>query len=184
MNLVNKIVEKEHRMFLAVPADREYSCRADDESFRIHRTSQFVTWSEETLGSYLGDLREAERNEKNLMTLKYARMDNLIPPVSINPLIRQIAAVQKTWQKEVFEEFPKFMSRARPLERNNDGPMGTSFETYLQSELETYSDRTLKLLHRDIQELQESGRNMSKESYEYLVRALGYASLREAESAL
>lgn len=182
--LIDKILDKEHAMFLAVPADGEYSCREDEGSFRLHRGSQFITWSEETLASYLRDLSEAESSGTNLMTLKYARMDDLIPPVSVNSLVGEITNVQKRWQREMFGRYPNFMAGARPLEDEREHENDTSFERYLRSELETYSDETLASLKRDIDAKLKAGINMPEESYEYLVRRMGYGSLKDAEERL
>ena len=60
----------------------------------------------------------------------------------------------------------------------------TSFETYARGELETCSERTLGLLHRDLLAMQARGESLSKMVYDYLVRASGYASLEAAERKL
>jgi len=60
----------------------------------------------------------------------------------------------------------------------------TSFETYARGELETYSERTLGLLQRDLLAMQARGESLSEMVYDYLVRASGYASLEAAERKL
>jgi hypothetical protein len=179
--LINRIVESELSMFLAVPADGEYSCRQQPDSFRLHRRVQFSIWSNDTLESYLHDLEQAEKEKKNLMTMKYARMDDLIPRENFNPLVDTIADIQYRWQTEMFSSYPHFMAGARPLSEADDSAMKTSFETYLKGELETYSNNTLSLLHRDLRKLVEKGMNGSKMVYEQLVREMGYGSLEEVE---
>jgi hypothetical protein len=183
-NLIQQILEIEQEMFISVPTEQEYNCQQDTESFKLHRTAQFVTWSSGALSSYLGDLEKARADEKNLMTIKYARMDDLIPRENHNPLVEKIAAIQYAWQKEMFSNYPAFMKGARPLDRSQDVSGATSFETYLTAELETYSDATLSLLYQDFAEKQSSGRNMAEESYEYLVRRLGYDNLDQVEERL
>ena len=126
--LIDRILEIELRMFVAVPTDKPYSCQDDEENFRLHRRSQFAVWSERTLESYLDDLTEAGLSGTNLMTLKYARMDNLIPPLKTNPIIEKIAAVQLKWQEEMYEEYPNFMKGARPLSGAQDSEGNTSFD--------------------------------------------------------
>jgi hypothetical protein len=181
--LIEWVVESEFRMFLSVPADGDYSCRQHPDSFRMHRKAQFNIWSDDTLESYLHDLQRAEKEGKNMMTIKYARMDNLIPRKNFNPLIDRIAETQYRWQQEMFHTYPHFMTGARPLSEADDSALKTSFETYLKGELETYSDNTLSLLHRDLNNLAEKGINGSKLVYDYLVKELGYGSLEEAEQA-
>jgi hypothetical protein len=180
---IERIVEMELRMFLTVPADGDYTCRQRPESFRVHRSVQFSVWSTDTLKSYLDDLRRAEERGINLLTVKYARMDNLIPRENMNPLIDEIAAIQFRWQQEMFSRHPILMSGARPLSREEDSDRATSFETYLKGELETYSDNTLSLLFRDMTDLVRRGINGSEVVYEHLVRKLGYGSIDEAERA-
>jgi len=60
----------------------------------------------------------------------------------------------------------------------------TSFERYARGELETYSRRTLELLHSDMILTRERGRNWSEVIYESLARGSGYQSLAEAEICL
>jgi hypothetical protein len=65
----------------------------------------------------------------------------------------------------------------------DDTAEDTAFETYLRGELETYSDDTLMLLHRDVIELKKMGINGSQQIYEHLVKALGYDSIGAANQA-
>lgn len=186
MDLVERIVDIEYRMFMNVNAREPATCREDAEAFRMHRKSQLVMWSEDTLESYLKDLTEAEQADKNLMTIKYARMENLIPPVNESTYIDNITEILIPWQEEFISRYPRFMQRGRPLRSTEEGESEgmVSFETYLRSELETYSERTLVSLYGDVLRYKDEGRNMSRESYEYLVRAMGYESLEQVESSL
>jgi hypothetical protein len=186
--VIEKIIEIELSMFLAVPVERktssksQQSCSQKPEDFRLHRKAQFIPWSIVTLKSYLNDLRIAFNEGRNLMTEKYARMDNLIPRNNYNPLIEKITSVQYEWQKEMFKRFPHFMGSARALSQADDSSGMTSFETYLRCELETYSDSTLSHLFKDVQIKLEQGENMSRATYEYLIQQLGYASLEAYEN--
>ena len=74
-DLVAKVVKIEWEMFQQVaniggPA----GCQQDPETFEVMRSSQAMGWSEAVLESYLNDLREARKNDRNLMSEKYARM--------------------------------------------------------------------------------------------------------------
>jgi hypothetical protein len=181
LDLIEQIVDHELAMFLSVPADGEYSCQRHPESFRLHRRAQFSIWSRDTLNSYLQDLLRAEAEGSNLMTTKYARMDDLIPRTNYNPLIESIVAIQYRWQREIFAKYPNLMQGARPLSSDEDSAFRTSFETYLRGELESYSDHTLALLYRDMNDLQKRGINGSERVYEYLAREMGYNSIEDAE---
>lgn len=182
-DIIEKILAKELKMFLSVPSAGKSSCQDYPESFKLHRRAQFSCWSRETLQSYLNDLEKAEEKGTNLMTQKYARMDNLIKKLSTNSLIDKIVDVQCTWQRAMIKKYPGIMSAGRPLTSVEDSAFMTSFETYLRGELETYSNATLELLHFDILDKNMKGINMAEELYLYLVKEKGYDSLDEAEQA-
>ncbi|HDL07715.1 MAG TPA: DUF4125 family protein [Desulfobacteraceae bacterium] len=183
-DLIMEILNRELKMFLSVPTQQKASCQEHPEDFKLVRGSQFQTWSEDTLESYIDDLKAAEKNGVNLMTQKYARMDNLIPKLKDIPVIDEIVKIQYAWQKEMFENYPNVMSKARPLSSSEDTSHGTSFETYLKGELETYSDKTLSLLYRDIKESWDNEDNMTERVYDYMVKKLEYDSLDDAEETV
>jgi hypothetical protein len=182
-DIIEKILTKELKMFLSVPSAGKSSCQDYPESFKLHRRAQFSCWSRETLQSYLNDLEKAEEKGTNLMTQKYARMDNLIKKLNSNPLIDKIVEVQCAWQRAMIKRYPGMMSGGRPLTSVEDSAFMTSFETYLRGELETYSNATLELLYFDILDKNLKGINMAEELYLYLVKEKGYDSLDEAEQA-
>jgi hypothetical protein len=163
------------------------SCQKDPEGFRVNRAAQFSAWSQETLSSYREDLEMAEKEGRNLMTLKYARMENLIPKlhddILVDNLIDQIVSIQVAWQREMMARYPYLMKRGRPLEQGEEALQTTSFVNYLRGELETYSAETLAHLYRDVTENQANERNMTQTIYENLVKSHGYASIEEAERA-
>jgi hypothetical protein len=181
--LIKKIIDLELEMFLSVPADGSYNCQEYPDSFKLHRRAQFSIWSDDTLESYRNDLIQAKENGINLMTVKYARMDNLIPRENFNPLIEEIVAIQYRWQIEIFKKYPNLMAGARPVSKSDDSAARTSFETYLSGELETYSDNTLSLLHRDMTDKVNENANGSEQVYDYLVKEMGYDSVQAAEAA-
>jgi hypothetical protein len=182
-DLIEEILSRELTMFLSVPSAQRSPCQEHPEGFKLHRRAQFSCWSEETLESYLHDLERARKNGTNLMTQKYARMDDLIPPLSSNPVIDTIVGYKCAWQRTMMRNYPGILRGGRPLTSAEDSDFMTSFETYLRGELETYSDATLELLVRDILAKHAQGISMAEEIYTCLVRDLGYASLEEAEKA-
>jgi hypothetical protein len=163
--LIQQILERELEMFLSVAAREPVSCQQDPEGFRATRAAQFSVWSEQTLASYRDDLEKAAAQDRNLMTLKYARMDNLIPKlhddVLVENLIEQIVAIQVLWQREMATKYPHLMKRGRPLEDGEEGIQTTSFVNYLRGELETYSEDTLVHLYKDVTESHRQDRNMT-----------------------
>ncbi|MBN2323975.1 MAG: DUF4125 family protein [Spirochaetes bacterium] len=181
-DIIESILKIELEMFRTVPVEEETACRRQPKQFLLHRKAQFKSWSEPTLRSYHGDLLSALGEGKNLMTVKYARMDNRVPRENFSPLIGEIADRLCEWQKEMFEKYPVLMRGARPLSDEEGHGVMTSFKTYLVAELETYSDTTLCLLFRDVQQKLEAGENMSEETYGYLLKDLGFPSIEAYES--
>ena len=181
-SVIENILDLELNMFLNVRSEVPVSCQENPEAFRLHRRAQFSIWSEETLHSYQDDLLAAEKQGRNLLTLKYARMENLIPPLNENPIIDAIVQMALEAQRGMLLRYPNILSHGRPLEDNGSG--STSFTTYLRGELETYSDRTLERLYGDIQQIRERGENWAVRTYTSLFRELGYTSLDEVEERL
>jgi hypothetical protein len=182
--IIDAILEMELQMFLTVNPQPTSSCQEYPESFKLHRRAQFHPWSEEALGSYLDDLHQAKERGDNLIRRKYARMQGLLPPAAGDPVLEDILRLKLDWQLTMFRDYPAVMSGARPLTDESARAQMTSFETYARGELETYSARTLTLLHRDLLALQARGESLSEKVYDYLVRASGYASLEAAERRL
>jgi len=183
-HIIEAIIKIELRMFLTVNPRQTSSCQEYPESFKMHRRAQFHPWSDEALDSYLDDLQQAKGRGDNLMRRKYVRMQGLLPEAEGNPVVEEIVRLKMDWQRAMFRDYPAVMSGARPLTDESARAQMTSFETYARGELETYSERTLALLHRDMLAMQAAGESLSVKVYDYLVRASGYASLAEAEKKL
>lgn len=170
--LIGKIMDMEWEMFSSVQnRGGRASCQEDPDTFGIIRTSNFQTWSEGALESYLDDLEEARAAGRNLMTEKYARMEGIIPTLNpeVLPLIDQIVQRECRWVEELLEKYPD-IKMARPIYSSQDTPFAVSSETYSRGELETYSKRTLELYHQDNLDMESQGlsriemsvRNMAK----------------------
>ena len=172
--LIDKILEIELEMFLAVPSGATNSCQQTPEQVLLHRRVQFEAWDGPTLHAYLNDLQRASNAGVNLMTMKYALMDNLIEIEEDIPLVSQISERLLEWQKEIFKRYPILMKDARPFD---DDRFSMSFKTYLESELKTYSIHTLQCLLTHINTLAEQQKNMSEIIYTNLVRLNGYNSI-------
>jgi hypothetical protein len=169
--LLKEIVDIELRMFMAVLTPGPSACQENPEALKLMRRGSFSVLSTETLESYLSDLQEALEDGRNLMELKYARIDNLVPPLSTNPLIGKIVDIEGAWMKDLAGRYPlSFKGRAE-----------YSAGIYLRSELETYSDKTLELYFRDVSTASEAGRNLTEERYTYIFKQIGYDSIADME---
>lgn len=171
--VIEQIVEKEYKMFESLRARDSDRCKDNPKTFKLVRRVYFSVFSDETLRSYLKDLEDAEKSNRNLLEEKYARMDDLIPQIKENPLIEEIVTIRMGWMKELSSKYPNI------FQGDEEG-----FVRYLRSELETYSDRTLELVYRDLQKALRDGKNILKEQYELLFREIGYSSLEEVERGL
>jgi len=171
--LLQDIVAIELRMFLTVQTSGPTTCQEQPDAFKLTRKAGFHVLSSETLESYLNDLQEAMDENRNLVELKYARIDNLIPPLSNSHAIDKIIEVEGRWLRELEDKYPlTFRSRA-------DFAAGV----YLRSELETYSDHTLELYLKDTSNALAEGRNLTAERYTYLFKQLGFDSIEDMEKA-
>jgi hypothetical protein len=168
--LITDIVERELAMFLQVRTSIPSLCQERPETFRTMREMSHTVLAPDTLASYLKDLKSAEKKGRNLLTEKYARMDNIIPPLSDNPLIGEIVAIEADWMEALKHRFPNTFRGDR-----------TPFEIYLCSELETYSDATIALYHRDVSSALKRGDNLTEERYRLLFESLGYTGIDQVE---
>ncbi len=160
--LIERILDIEWEMFTSVPArgGRE-PCQDDPATYRLIRVANFHTWSDAALASYLTDLEEARRKGRNLITLKYARMEGSIPPLSPESahIIERIVRRECEWAQEFREGNPE-EELARPVWASEEKGAGkVSSETYLRCELETYSPRTLDYYYQDTLSISARGEN-------------------------
>lgn len=199
MDLVEEVIRREWDQFQRTENEGgRASCQGNWPMFHQMRASQFMTWPEDLLRSYLDDLDEANRVGRNLVTEKYARMmastapdeyreriEPFIPRLPDERVARQerVIAVQVAWARDFRGRYPKLGAAMRVLTTAEDTPEDTSFETYLRGELGTYSDRTMALYEAMVEDLQAAGRNLTEQTVANTVRLGGFADLEEAESA-
>jgi hypothetical protein len=191
--LLDNIIALEERMFRAVKASTPSECQQQLPTFRTMRRMAHCVLSDQTLASYLQDLREASEPNtpdsccmvpslsefpsledslprRNFFTEKYARIEDLIPPLNDNPAIDKILAIESAWFRDLQSRYPRLLQTTG------------AFERYARAELETYSDRTLSYHLRDIEAAQAAGRNLVEERYTKLCEMLKLGSLAEAEA--
>ncbi len=194
--LVEKILELEWPMFSGVNnAGGKAACQMDPDTFRIMRTSQYNTWKQDVLQSYLNDLEAARAQDRNFMTEKYARMmettfpeeyariaDSLPPlePEAVS-LVEEIVAIHVGWKEALDQKYPHLADRGRPI-RTCDDRMGLpSVETYTRAELQTYSVTTLRLYRDSLLERVAQNKSEAEENLANQVRQYGYSDPEAAE---
>lgn len=190
-----QIVKKEWDMFQKVNnIGGRADCQDDWETFVIMRLSQLKSWEENVVESYLNDLIEAEKAERNLVMEKYAYMmeetdpdyfrqiSGVLPAIPERTLkmIDKIVDQFMIWEQEVEEKYPKVREHGRPAEGLDTGMV--SVRNYLRSELKTYSEHTIIVYLAQIIMYPQKNRYLI--SMEKMVQAYGYDSLEAAEKAL
>lgn len=159
--LISEIVSIEHGFFKSTKSiGGPASCQSQGGTFILARTGYWNLYPKEILESYLIDLKEAMKEKKNLVTLKYAYMMESTSPLEFEkikdrlPIISQkkknivesIVFINMFWEEEVKNKYKDLGDRNRPLYSKEDTLTSVSVETYLRGELLTYSERTLELI--------------------------------------
>lgn len=197
--LVNELVSLEWEAFDKVENEGgRAECQDDWNTFSIMRKSQYYTWTEEMLKSYIRDFHRANDKGVNLITEKYGRMmESTAPfkyrqikdafpeiPEAKKEIIEEIVKIQVDWMEEFAEKYPKAAGNARSIHTAEDTPYNTSYETYLRGELSTYSDETLDLYGRFIAQLCREDKNLAQMTMANTAFFYGYASLEDLEEKL
>lgn len=197
--LIQELVSLEWEAFDKVKNEGgRASCQDDWNTFSIMRTSQYYTWPEEILQSYIDDFRAANEKGWNLIMEKYARMmestvpmeyeqiKNSLPEISEakRKVIETIVKIQVTWMECFAIMYPKSAGRARTIHTYEDTPYHTSYETYLRGELSTYSDATLDMYGNFVYDLCKKEKNLAEMIMRNTAILYGYESLEDLESKI
>ena len=190
--IINKILEKEWKYFSNLNnIGGRADCQDNREDFIIMRKSQWETFNEETLLSYLEDLN----SKNNPLFQKYAQMMKYNSPEEYekikdilekasdekNDLVNKIMFIYMEWEKEFFERYPIFSSMGRPLYSSEDDNIETSIETYLRGELLSYSEKTLKLYLNYVIDNKEKNINLAIKNMDNLARMQGFNDSNDVE---
>jgi uncharacterized protein DUF4125 len=177
---MQEILDREWEMFQKVKSAAPASCQDSPDTFRQVRGSIFQLWPRKLMAAYLIELRTAKRKGRNLITEKYARMDNLIPPVNTNPVIGKIVVIEEKWQEEIQQKYPGLYARTcRSTDQTNDG---NNFSIYLQCELETYGDVALDVYYEWVDQARRADMNYSLTMLNHIALNSGFKSIEEAEA--
>ena len=190
--IIEKILEKEWKYFSNLNnIGGRADCQDNKEDFIIMRKSQWETFNEETLLSYLEDLN----SKNNPLFQKYAQMMKYNSPEEYKKikdilekasdektdLVNKIMFIYMEWEKEFFESYPIFSSMGRPLYSSEDDNIETSIETYLRGELLSYSEKTLKLYLNYVIDNKEKNINLAIKNMDNLARMQGFNDSDEVE---
>lgn len=199
MDYIDEIVKREWRQFDRVTNEGgRAECQDDFETFSIMRQSQYMAYDRDILSGYLLDIINAAKNDRNLITEKYAimmkstdydeyaKISKMLPEISMDreKIQEEIIKIQVTWMEEFAQKYRKLARSARTIRTSTDTKYNTSYETYLRGEISTYSENTFLLYGRFIVRLLNENRNLAFEIMENTVKMYGYATLDEAEEKL
>ena len=190
--IIEEILEKEWKYFSNLNnIGGRADCQDNREDFIIMRKSQWETFNEETLLSYLEDLN----SKNNPLFQKYAQMMKYNSPEEYKKikdilekasdektdLVNKIMFIYMEWEKEFFERYPIFSSMGRPLYSSEDDNIETSIETYLRGELLSYSEKTLKLYLNYVIDNKEKNINLAIKNMDNLARMQGFNDSNDVE---
>ena len=190
--IIEEILEKEWKYFSNLNnIGGRADCQDNREDFIIMRKSQWETFNEETLISYLEDLN----SKNNPLFQKYAQMMKYNSPEEYEKikdilekpseektdLVNKIMFIYMEWEKEFFERYPIFSSMGRPLYSSEDDDIETSIETYLRGELLSYSEKTLKLYLNYVIDNKEKNINLAIKNMDNLARMQGFNDSNDVE---
>ena len=190
--IIEKILEKEWKYFSNLNnIGGRADCQDNREDFIIMRKSQWETFNEETLLSYLEDLN----SKNNPLFQKYAQMMKYNSPEEYEKikdilekaseekidLVNKIMFIYMEWEKEFFERYPIFSSMGRPLYSSEDDNIETSIETYLRGELLSYSEKTLELYLNYVIDNKEKNINLAIKNMDNLARMQGFNDSNDVE---
>ena len=190
--IIEEILEKEWKYFSNLNnIGGRADCQDNREDFIIMRKSQWETFNEETLLSYLEDLN----SKNNPLFQKYAQMMKYNSPEEYEKikdilekasdektdLVNKIMFIYMEWEKEFFERYPIFSSMGRPLYSSEDDNIETSIETYLRGELLSYSEKTLKLYLDYVTDNKEKNINLAIKNMDNLARMQGFNDSNDVE---
>lgn len=197
-DIITEIIRLEWEMFNRVNnIGGRAECQNEKDTFFVMRYSNYFLFSTETLQSCLRDFKQAKSSGRNLIEEKYAymmeytdndyyteRLRDKLPKISNSKLekIKQIVNLTSVAETYFKSSFPHMGGRSR----NMHVSVGSfaSFYVYLICELKTYSEETLHLYLRDIEDIVKNGENPSVITHEVMVRFYGYNNLAEAEQEL
>lgn len=153
--LINSIIAEEWEMLCQVQ-QAQGTPMGDERNFYVKRFGWLSGFAEDTLQSYLSDLRVSKNASINMVALKYAYMMQKTDFAYFDDNLRKnVPAVSDAKKELVSQTVAKLAEYRRALPSADtvtaEGISMPSYEAYILGELETYTEPTLKLVKRDVE---------------------------------
>ena len=150
--LINSIIAEDREM-LGQVQQVQGAQTADERTFYKKRYGWLSGFAEDTLQSYLSDLRVSKNFSINMIALKYAYMMQKTDYAYFDDHLRKNVPAVSDAKKEMAEKIVAKLSAGRDTAEfgTAEGIKMPSYEAYVLGELETYTESTLKLVKRDVE---------------------------------
>jgi YgiT-type zinc finger domain-containing protein len=179
-NCIQKIIKLEWAMFQKVRSLAPATCQSNPNAFTRIRGAIFRQWPFDVLAAYLEYLEAAQREGRNLLTEKYARMDNKIGAITDHPRLNDIVDIETQWQQQIRDRYPALYRRV--CRDTNLEDNGSNFSVYLRCELETYGEKAIGHYYEWVKRGHKKGENHAIAMLQELVQAEGFLSIEQAEN--
>lgn len=195
-DLLNDIIEREYTFFHSVKSiGGRAHCQDRHDMFYVMRFAQLRPWTLEILESYRDDLKTYAAQNENPISLKYAYMMETTHPEeyaemkarlpqpsdSVKQKAAAVTAIYCRMYEALLPVYPAILGHTRPLAHDASY---ADYGNYLESELKTYSDRTLTRLLDYVETLEAEGKNPVKAGLGLIAAAYGSESADALESTL
>lgn len=191
--LIREIIKEEYDMFSKVQGlDGRSSCQDDYKTFFVMRYSQHNIFSIKSLENYKLDIIKAKKENRNLISEKYAYMmeitdeeyfnkelKNKLPLIGENKqiLIKMINKIIESDNYLFSQKYPTIFQMIRPQKNKNVA----SIDTYFTGELKTLSEKTLENYLSDILLNKLNNKNIVEKIQQKVFEFYGYSNLNDVE---
>lgn len=181
---LKKIVINEWNFFTTVNnIGKRAFCQDNSFTFIYSRLCYWSIYNDIILTSYLSDLISAKKDNRNLLTEKYAYMmqysdpeyfnkiKKFLPNISKrkNTLVNSIMLIYMYWEEDVRKNEPKLLDNNRDLYDSSQSAANTTIENYFKGELYSYSETTLNLILKYYLSAYQKGINLVEKNLKFLM---------------